>query len=58
MNDQQISEQVKKDLVAKKKIIDNQLISNETSKKIIKNNIINELNVFKRVANRIQTKNL
>ena len=53
MNDQQISEQVKKDLAAKKVIIDNQLISNEKSKKIIKNNIINELNVFKRVANRI-----
>jgi len=54
MSDPKISKEVKIDLVAKKEIIDNKY----NNKKIIKNRPLNELNVFKSVANRIQTENL
>lgn len=58
MSDQEISKEEKIDLAAKKRIIDDQLKLNEQHKKIIKNTPLNELNVFKSVANRIQTENL
>jgi hypothetical protein len=53
MSDQQISEEVKIDLVAKKIIIDEKL--NEINKK---NTPLNELNVLKSVSNRIQSKRI